>query len=100
MLSEEFINNYTSYDKDTKNNKAFSYSEFKIFFNEILKKVYKLKKESIFLTSDNMSEIDNLLIEAIKFKDLFFYCNKKKYFEKFKITIHIFLLKIEVDNIV
>lgn len=99
MLSEEFINNYTSYDKDTKNNKAFSYGKFKIFFNEILKKVYKLKSESIFLASDNMSKIDNLLVEAINFKDLFFYCNKRKYIEKIKISVHIFLLRLEVNSL-
>lgn len=99
MLTDEFINRYTSYSEDAKNNRAFSYGEFKLFFNEILKNVYKLKKESIFLTSNNMSKIDNLLTEAIMFKELYFYCNKRNYFEKFKIIVHIFLLKLEVDNI-
>ncbi len=73
MLTDEFINVYSK-------NNVFTYGMFKLFFNEILKKVYKLKKDSIFLTSDTMNEIDELLNEAIKFKELYFYCNKKKLF--------------------
>ena len=92
MLTDEFINVYSK-------NNVFTYGMFKLFFNEILKKVYKLKSESIFLTSDTMNEIDNLLNEAIKFKELYFYCNKKNYFEKLKIIVHIFLLKLEVNSI-
>ena len=94
MLTDEFINVYSK-------NNVFTYGMFKLFFNEILKKVYKLKKDSIFLTSDTMNEIDELLNEAIKFKELYFYCdcNKRNYFEKLKITVHIFLLKLEVNSL-
>ena len=96
MLTEEFINNYSGYNE--KGN-IFTYEMFKLFFNKILDKVYKLKAISIFLESRVMNEINDLVLEAKKFKELYFYCNKYEYFNKFKITVHIFLLELEVNSL-
>lgn len=90
MLTEEFIKSYAS-------NNVFTYQMFKVFFNHILEEVYKLKTKSILLESTD--GIDDLLITAKKFKELYFHCNKHEYFNKFKITVHVFLLELEVNSL-
>lgn len=74
----------------------FTYINFKSGFNTILDKVYKVKSKKIFLTSKDINELEILLDEALTLKNLFYSYNKINYFNKLKINIHIFLLRLEV----
>lgn len=75
---------------------TFTYNDFKNIFNKTLDNVYKIKSKKIFLSYDDVKLLDKMLDDVIKYKELFYNCNKKKYYEKIKINIHIFLLKLEV----
>ena len=77
----------------------FTYKNFKFLFDGILDKVYKIKSDKLFLDQYDNNQLETLLEEAINHKEIFFRLNKRSYYEKIKIHVYIFLLRLEVKSI-